>query len=184
MEAQRRESRAARTVLMAATLGFLVLTPTLLVARATKVKVNLEPGEYDFTVTYEIQGEQPARPKTTARCITREELDQPEEVFNDSSAAPRKENEPCAVKNLKGSGGKISYDADCSNRLVHVEGRVSRTEFVVVRNVRPKGSQGVPLRFTLWARRTGSCRMRGKGRKPQLPNPRGVEKDRLHRGQE
>lgn len=164
MEMEKRKH--ASLVFTATMFGFLAVAPSLLAVTTTNARVDLEPGEYDFTVAYEIQGERPARPKTAARCITPDELNSPEEIFNDSAFGKPKANETCKVKNLKESGESISYDADCSNRLVHVEGTVKRTEFSVVRNVRPKTTRGVSLRFKLRGRRTGGCRPEDKITKP------------------
>jgi hypothetical protein len=166
MVTQMEKRNNTRVVVLATMFGFLAAVPSLLAVSVKTVKVDLKPGEYDFTVTYEIQGEQPARPITAARCITLDELDSPEEIFNDSAFVKNKASEPCKVKNLKESGESISYDADCSNRLVHVEGTVKRTEFSVVRNVRPKTTRGVSLKFTLRGRRTGGCRTGDKVTKP------------------
>jgi Protein of unknown function (DUF3617) len=151
--------KRACTIITVATLGFLAFTPGLLAASTSTVKVALEPGEYDFTVTYEIEGEQTARPKTAPRCIRADQLGSPEAIFSDSAFDKRQASEPCKVKNLKERGQDISYDAECSNRLVHVEGQVRGTEFSVVRSVRPKTTRGVSLKFTLQGRRTGECRL-------------------------
>ena len=155
-----------RLIFMATLFSLLVVTPGLAGATKAAAKVDLKPGEYDFTVTYEIQGEQSARSKTVARCITSDELNSPEEIFSDSAPVNGKATEPCKVKNLKDTGEKISYDADCSNRLVHVQGTVKQTEFLVVRNVKPKASSGVSLKLMLRGRRTGSCRIEDKAAKP------------------
>jgi hypothetical protein len=154
----------ARRIVLAAMFGLLTVARGF-PAAAPPAKVDLKPGEYDLTITYEIEGEQSARSKTVARCITPDELNSPEQIFTDSASARDKESASCTVKNLKGAGEKISYDADCSNRVTHVTGTVKRTEFLVVRNVRPKASPGVSLKLMLRGRRTGNCRVEGNNGK-------------------
>jgi hypothetical protein len=153
----------ARLVVLAATFSLLAAAPGRAAAGNATAKVNLEPGEYEFAVSYEIQGQQSARSKTAERCVTPDELNSPEDIFSDSEPDGHKVSEPCKVKNLKERGQKISYDAECSNRLVRVEGTVKPTEFSVVRDVRPKTTHGVSLKFKLQGRRTGDCRVGGKG---------------------
>ncbi|HUJ32184.1 MAG TPA: DUF3617 family protein [Candidatus Acidoferrum sp.] len=124
---------------------------------ATAATVDLKPGKYDFSVTYEIQGQEPGPPKTGPRCIVPDDLDNPEKVFNDRMAAGFTADESCTVKNFKNANGRISYDADCSNRIAHVEGTVAQTEFSVVRDVKPKSGRGVSLKLTVAGKRTGDC---------------------------
>ncbi len=157
-------SSHARTI-VTATLTFLAVVVALPVAANTASKLKLRPGEYELVVTYEIQGEPSSRPTITRQCITPDELDSPEEVFSESAPNERKAGEPCKVKNLRESGPNISYDAECPNRLVRVQGIVRRNEFSVVRNVRSKTTHGVSLKFTLQGRRTGGCPPDGTGRK-------------------
>lgn len=126
-------------------------------AGGTGVNLELKPGQYALTITYEVQDQRQNESRSITRCITPQDLSSPERIFNDRiAAAPKKEDE-CAVKDLSSTDRKVSYDAECSNRLVHVEGNLSGTEFSVVRTVKPKASQGVSLKFTVRGRRTGDC---------------------------
>lgn len=159
------KGKQAGLIVAATIFGFLVAAPVLLASTTSAAKLGLKPGEYDLTITYEIEGEQSARSRTVARCITPDELNSPEEIFTDNASGKDKESVSCTVKNLKGAGGKISYDADCSNRVAHVAGTVERTEFLVVRNVRPKAGPGVSLKLMLRGRRTGNCRADGNSNK-------------------
>ena len=120
-------------------------------------KVDLRPGRYAFTVTYEVQGERQNESRTAMRCLRHGDLGDPENIFTDGIAGAAKREETCSVHGLKSADGKISYDAECSNRTVHVEGNLSGTEFSVVRTVKPRASQGVSLKFTVRGRRTGDC---------------------------
>src|SRR5579863_451669 len=45
--------------------------------------LKLEPGKYVLTITYEVQDQRRNEPRTTTRCITRGDLDDPERIFND-----------------------------------------------------------------------------------------------------
>jgi Protein of unknown function (DUF3617) len=126
-------------------------------AVAVAAEVELKPGKYALTITYEVQDQRQSESQTGTRCIAPRDLQNPEKVFNDRTTAMAKEDEACSVKDLRSAGGKISYNADCSNRLVHVEGRLAGTEFSVVRTVKPKASQGVSLKVTVRGSRTGDC---------------------------
>lgn len=145
-------------IVMAATFSLLLVVPGLPALANATAKLNLQPGEYEFSVTYEIQGEPSSRSKIAERCITPGELNSPEEIFSDNALDEHNPTETCKVKNLKESGQNISYDAECVNRLVHVEGAVRGTRFSVVRNVKPKTTHGVSLKFKLRGRRTGDCK--------------------------
>lgn len=127
---------------------------------AAPATVELKPGKYAVTITYEVQDQRPNESGSATRCIRQRDLDSPEKIFNDRIVATTQDE--CSVKNLKSAAGKISYDAECSNRTVHVQGNVSDTGFAVMRTVRPKASEGVSLKFTVTGRRTGDCEMTGK----------------------
>lgn len=136
----------------------LVIAVAVLCGRvAAAANVDLKPGKYALTITYEVQDQRQNESRSGTRCITARDLDNPEKIFNDQVAATPKEEEACSVKGLKSAGGKISYDAECSNRMVHVEGNLSGTEFSVVRTVKPKAGEEVSLKFTVRGRRTGDC---------------------------
>jgi hypothetical protein len=124
---------------------------------AAATNVDLKPGKYALTITYEVQNQRQNESRSDTRCITLRDLDNPERIFSDRVTARPKQEESCSVKQLRSIGGKISYDAECSNRMVHVEGNLNGTEFSVVRTVKPKASQGVSLKFTVRGRRTGDC---------------------------
>jgi hypothetical protein len=124
---------------------------------AAAANVDLKPGKYALTITYEVQNQRQNESRSGTRCITQRDLDNPEKIFSDWVTARPRQEESCSVKQLRNIGGKISYDAECSNRMVHVEGNLSGTEFSVVRTVKPKASQGVSLKFTVRGRRTGGC---------------------------
>ncbi len=124
---------------------------------AFATNVNLRSGRYAFTVMYEVQGERQNESRTMMRCIRQSDLSDPEHVFTDRVAADARQAEACSVRNLKSGDARISYDADCSNRTVHVEGELSQAGFSVVRTVRPKTSASVSLRFTVRGKWLGRC---------------------------
>lgn len=125
-------------------------------ACAAMANVDLKPGKYTVTVTFEVQDQRQNESRTATRCIRRRDLHSPENIFNDRTDAQAKEG-ACSLKNLKSAKGQISYDADCSNRTVHVQGTASGTRFSVVRTVTPKANRGVSLKFTVRGTRTGDC---------------------------
>jgi uncharacterized protein DUF3617 len=145
-----KRNRGLKTVAMIALAGWFG-------GGATAAGVDLKPGKYALTITYEVQNQRQNESRSATRCITPRDLDNPERIFSDRVAAQPKEEASCSVKQLRNVGGKVSYDAECSNRIVHVEGNLTDTEFSVVRTVKPKASQGVTLKFTVRGRRTGGC---------------------------
>ncbi|HKF51904.1 MAG TPA: DUF3617 family protein [Candidatus Acidoferrales bacterium] len=149
----------ARAMLRIPVVSLLFVTVILAISAplTTAATVELKPGKYAFTVTYEVQDQRQNESRTGARCIVTADLDNPEKIFNDRLLASDKSEESCTVSGLQSGGGRISYDADCQNRLVHVEGTIANTEFSVVREVKPKASHGVSLKLTLMGKRTGDC---------------------------
>jgi len=147
------------TVLAVRTLAAVVMA-SLTSTGAFATNVNLRPGRYAFTVTYEVQGERQNESRTMMRCIRRGDLVDPENIFTDRTSAAKPE-ETCSVRGLKSAEGRISYDADCSNRTVHVEGDLSQAGFSVVRTVRPKTSASVSLKFTVRGKWLGRCGVLG-----------------------
>lgn len=119
--------------------------------------LNLRPGMYVVTVTYEVQDQRESEPRTATRCISNRDLNEPESIFAAQTSGSADSERTCSVRNLKTANDRVSYDADCSNRSVHVNGNVNGDEFSVVRMVRPKGNQLVSLRFTVHGKRTGDC---------------------------
>jgi len=137
----------------------MLAAPALICSVATAAfarDLDLRPGKYAFTVTYEVQGERQNESRTIMRCIRRGDLVDPENVFTDRTSAAKPE-EACSVRGLKSAEGRISYDADCSNRTVHVEGELSQAGFSVLRTVRPKTSASVSLKFTVRGKWLGRC---------------------------
>ncbi|HLW80880.1 MAG TPA: DUF3617 family protein [Candidatus Acidoferrales bacterium] len=126
-------------------------------AAAATMDLKLKPGKYALTVTYEVQDQRQNQSRSATRCIRAADLDNPEKIFDDQVAATPKEKDACSVKDLKNADGKISYDAQCANRTVHVEGTLTGGGFSVVRTVIPKGNQGISLKFTVSGKRTGDC---------------------------
>lgn len=133
----------------------------LLTTVAAARSVGLKPGRYEVTVSYEVQHERQNQSQTTARCIRPQDLGNPEEIFNDRSGPARKQEEICTVKDFKAVAGRISYNADCSNRTVHVEGTVDESGFSVVRTSTPRVAQAVPVKLVIRGRRTGNCVLGG-----------------------
>lgn len=139
-------------------LGALAMSCSM-AAAAFAGDVDLRTGKYAVTVTYEVQGQRQNQSRTAMRCIRQSDLSDPENIFTDLIATAAKPEEACSVRALKSGNGKISYDADCSNRTVHVEGELSAAGFSVVRTVTPKASAGVSLKFTVrgkWLERCGA----------------------------
>lgn len=145
---------------MRAVAGFILIVPAVLNvcgAAGAAANLGLKPGKYTVTITYQVQDQRQSQSRSSTRCVTQQDLGNPEKIFNDQVVATPKEKDACSVKDLKSADGKISYDAECVNRTVHVEGILSGTEFAVVRTVKPEASEGVSLKFTVKGTRTGDC---------------------------
>jgi hypothetical protein len=122
----------------------------------TTTNVNLRPGKYIVTITYQVQEQRQNEPRITTRCITASDLADPEKIFNDQENGAE-----CSVRNLINGDRKIRYEADCPNRTVLVEGDLGDEGFSVVRTVTPRGNQGVSLKVAERGRRTGDCSAQG-----------------------
>lgn len=138
---------------------FAAVIPGIFEAPAAPI-LKLEPGRYTVTITYEVQNQRQNEPRIAIRCITAEDLRDPETIFSDQTASPQTTGETCSVKKLRSGDGTLSYEAECPNRTVHVEGTWSSDGFSVVRRVTPKGNETVLLKFAVRGRRIGDCSAR------------------------
>jgi hypothetical protein len=118
--------------------------------------VGLKPGKYEETATMEMNGKPTSRPGVHTKCIDSKDLEDPEAIFNERIFVRYKPDPTCTTHNLTNSGGRISYDEDCTNRKVHVDATVSGAEYSAVRSVTPKtGTTAFTYRMT--GKRTGDC---------------------------
>lgn len=124
---------------------------------AAGANLKLQPGEYVVTTTYEVQDQRQNEPRIAIRCLAPQDMGDPEGIFNDESGSAPENGKRCSVRNLKDANRELSYEADCANRTVHVEGSLSDEGFSVVRIVTPKGNQGVSLKGIVRGRRIGGC---------------------------
>lgn len=110
----------------------------------------LKPGEYRIVTEMTIRGAT-GEPVTETRCITAGQASNPEAIFNIRPMAGF-----CKLGNVAIVAGKISYDADCPNTLVKVEGTVSADAYSVVRTHKPK-VKGVEAASKFQGKRVGAC---------------------------
>ncbi|HXT74549.1 MAG TPA: hypothetical protein VN785_11920 [Candidatus Angelobacter sp.] len=89
-----------------------VIVVAVLCGGVAAANVDLKPGKYALTITYEVQNQRQNESRSGTRCITLRDLDNPEKIFNDRVTAQPKQEESCSVKQLRNVGGKISYDAE------------------------------------------------------------------------
>lgn len=136
----------------------LVVAAVLFATLAAAANIDLRPGEYALTVAHEVQDQRQSESRTAIRCITQSDLQNPEAIFSGLAADARENQDACEVKDLRTSRETISYDADCPNRLVHVEGKLRVSAFAVMRTVKSKTEPAVSLKFMIWGRRIGDCR--------------------------
>ncbi len=118
--------------------------------------LGLKTGKYEETVTIEMNGKAMSEPNVHSKCISAEDLQEPEAVFNERVFKRYKPDPTCATHNLTNSGGKISYDEDCTNRKVHVDATVSGTEYSAVRSVTAKSGSSA-FTYKMKGKRTGDC---------------------------
>lgn len=138
-------------------MGTVAVLASLLATFAAATSINLKPGKYALTITYEVQDQRQTETRTMMRCITQSDLQNPEMIFTDQAFTGNKEQGACLMKELRKAGAQISYEADCLNRGVHVEGNVSRSGFSVTRTAKSKTGEGISLKFIIRGRRTGDC---------------------------
>jgi Protein of unknown function (DUF3617) len=139
-----------RVVLLCSILG----SAQLLLAKP----LNLAPGRYNFTVTYELNGHPSGGANKQTRCLTPADIRNPERVFNDRLLATFKDTAACTVRNFKTTGSAIAYDANCGVRTAHVEGTVHAADFSIVREIQSKSAPMEPLTVRIAAKRVGQCK--------------------------
>ena len=157
MDFSRRKQRGRTTITSVRVVTVTAALAGAWAAFAGTPNLNLKPGKYVVKITYEVQDQRQNELRTTTRCITRRDLDDPERILNEQTSAPAESVKTCSVRNLRSTNRQISYDADCANRTVHVDGNVSGNRFSVVRAIIPKRNKAVSLRFTVRGRRTDDC---------------------------
>lgn len=123
--------------------------------------IALAPGRYAVTTVMTLNGNKMA-PNTKSRCITKDDLQDPERLFNERFLDGFKPDPNCTEHNVKISADKASYDEECakpemSARTVHVEATFSDTAYSVARSVKPKSPRAMPFVYTISAKRTGDC---------------------------
>jgi hypothetical protein len=128
------------------------------VVLASPESIHLKPGRYAVSQQMKVNGQAEPESRPDSRCITASDLQNPEAVFNAASLGEFRADATCVVRSLKADGSKVSYDADCSNRIVHVDATlVSEGEFSAVRSVTAKSARGVSMVYKLGGKRTGDC---------------------------
>lgn len=131
-----------------------VLSAVILLANTA---LGLKPGMYEETSTMEMNGKAMSKPTVHSKCIDAADLQEPEAVFNERIFKRYKPDPACTTHNLTNSGGKISYDEDCTNRKVHVDATVSSSEYSAVRSVTPKSGRAMAFTYRMKGKRTGEC---------------------------
>jgi len=126
---------------------------------AAPESIRLKPGRYEVLQQMMVNGKAEPESRPDSRCITTTDLQNPEAVFNAASLGEFRADATCVVRGLKADGSKVSYDADCSNRTVHVDATLlSDGEFTAVRSVTAKSARAVSMVYKLGGKRTGECR--------------------------
>jgi len=129
------------------------------VVLAAPETIRLKPGRYAVSQQMSVNGKAEPESRPDSRCITPTDLQNPEAIFNAASLGEFRADATCVVRGLKADGSKVSYDADCSNRTVHVDATLlSDGEFTAVRSVTAKSARGVSMIYKLGGKRTGECR--------------------------
>lgn len=152
-----RSVRAARSAALALAAGM----SGVLYAQA----VNLQPGNYEFTSTIEMQLPPEVaqrlgpnglammqQPHVTQHCITDTDLDHVRQKL--SEGQPQHAN--CTVTEHSVSGNEVRFTEQCPNgRTAHFEGTFIADSFKGIMTM-TGGPQG-PVKVNMSARRLGSC---------------------------
>jgi hypothetical protein len=105
----------------------------------------LTPGYYEVKATMSVSD----KPESRNRCVTVEHLTNPEAVLNYAFSQKFRPLPDHKVINFTLQGDKISYDVDTPFSVIRVEGRISSTEFSVVRSNTSKSGKVSPVPLTL-----------------------------------
>lgn len=111
---------------------------------------GMKPGLYDYTVKMEMPGMPFAMPpQTFQNCVKQQDLDQGKHYQT-------QRDEDCALKNMKQSPGKASFDLACKDGTTgHADYTFTDTSMtgkqVITR-------EGTPMTMNMSAKRVGDCK--------------------------
>lgn len=119
--------------------------------------MELKPGKYQVKTRTALAGHDQGEDRGKTLCITSTDLEDPERIFNERFFLTHKADPTCTTKNLQNEHGKLSYDEDCDDRLIHVDATLFEGEYAAVRTVNPK-SGAISVTFTMTGKRVGDCK--------------------------
>jgi len=136
---------------MLAVLATLVLASLAPFAHAQEMK----PGLWEITTTMRMQGMQ-LPGGTFTHCYTAKDLAAGKQYSTDDASK-------CTIKNMKSSGGKVSYDMSCVTEGgkidATVSGTMSATAYALEQKMRMTPNQGMgEMHSTIKGRRLGDCK--------------------------
>jgi hypothetical protein len=121
--------------------------------------VPIDAGEYAISaVTATAGSAEGATPQKGSRCITAEDLANPESVFNNRFLAGFKADPSCTVSGLSISASKVSYATQCKYANVQVDAAITRTSFSVLRKASNKTGAGPGAESRIEGKRIGACK--------------------------
>ena len=82
----------------------------LLFASPALAERTMQPGQYEVTVTMEMEGGHAMPPRTHTRCVKPEDVKSPEQIVQQMQEHSRGD---CEIKDVKFAGGKISWVMQC-----------------------------------------------------------------------
>ena len=124
-----------------------------MLAAASPVLADVEPGNWELTVTTAVDGMPAAlAPVTRARCITAEEARDPSRLVGGAD---------CQFSNRRDSGSEISFDVACGGQLpMRGSGAVRYTAQSIDGTLNisaDTGGQKIMTRSRIAGRRLGAC---------------------------
>ncbi len=117
---------------------------------------NLQPGNWETTMTMEMAG-MPPRPMTTTHCIKADEVKDNQSIAERIQANPRSK---CKVSDVKFEGDKLSYSFACdSGASGSAELTFGGTTYEGVTKISVPGHGGGPMTMTqrFKSKRVGDC---------------------------
>ena len=117
---------------------------------AVAADAGMKPGLYDYTVKMDIPGMPFAMPpQSFQHCLTQADVDSGKQYEN-------QQNKDCAVKNLKQSAGKATFDLACKDGTTGTAEYALTGDGMSGKTVMSK--DGHPMTLNMSARRAGDCK--------------------------
>jgi hypothetical protein len=119
---------------------------------STAMAADLKAGLWEYTAKIEMPGMPFAMPpQTTQHCLTQADVDK-------GTVEPAGRQNGCEVKNLKQSGGKVSYDVACQGATPSNSHAEFTTTATTLEGVTTTDMGGQKMTTKMTGRRVGDCK--------------------------